>query len=431
MKKFIHNMRKVEVFFAASLIIFLAIFVFVNWSEDYKEQVVLAADPTIDILGWAWSENTGWISMSCQNEGVCASENYGVLFTKATREFSGYAWSDSVGWISFNAVDTAGCPDGACTARLDAGGNTLGWVRALSGISEVWDGWISLSCQNNSDINFCANNSNYGISVSEDGSFFGFAWGAEVLDWISFSDDSDGVSGPSTYVTTFASEIPTVTPTGTSIIYCIDNRIPIFNFTYDVSNFYNMKSYEINITKIGDILPFATLSGNITRLPGGNMSITYNGPALDRGSNYNWNIKVTNAAGQESLVTELAGSPDFTIEANKRPIVDFTWSPVLIVPNLDTLFISTGTAQCFTGDIPRDCTVASGDAFFWNIADSVYQGTDDATVADPTVQFLSSGDKVISLSITGDNTGGACTETKNSGELNVNKPIPEFQEQRP
>ncbi len=427
MKKIIHNMRKAEIFFAAGLVVFLVVFVFVSWSETRKESSALAAGQGIDVLGWIWSENTGWISMSCQNQGVCATSDYGVLFSHTTRESSGYAWSDNLGWISFNAADVVGCPSGSCTARLDPNGNLLGWARILSSIGEASDGWVSFSCQNGGN---CAT-SNYQVAVAEDGSFNGFAWGNIVSGWISFSDDSDGTPGPSTYEARLAPEAPTVTPTGTSIIYCTDNRVPIFNFTYDLSNFYNMQSYEITVTKIGDILPVATITGNVIRLPGETQSVTYVGPTLIRGESYNWNVKVTNFISQDSPVTEMAGSPDFFIEVNRRPVVDFTWSPVFIVPNLDTLFTSTGVAQCFTGDILRDCAAAFGDTFFWDIADSVYQGTDDATVADPTVQFLSSGDKIISLSITGDNTGGPCTETKNSGELNVNKPIPEFQEQRP
>ncbi|MDD3488140.1 MAG: hypothetical protein PHH35_02195 [Candidatus Pacebacteria bacterium] len=56
---------------------------------------------------WAWSENYGWISFSCETGGenpknICSTSNYGVTVDSETGEFNGYAWSEHIGWISFN-----------------------------------------------------------------------------------------------------------------------------------------------------------------------------------------------------------------------------------------------------------------------------------------------------------------------------------------
>jgi len=66
-----------------------------------------------NLSGWAWSDNYGWISLSCttggsNGENICSSSLYGVKVATTTTanyqagEFDGYAWSDNIGWISFN-----------------------------------------------------------------------------------------------------------------------------------------------------------------------------------------------------------------------------------------------------------------------------------------------------------------------------------------
>ncbi len=54
--------------------------------------------------GYAWGENVGWISLSCDNAGSCATVDYGVSIDGATGRFAGHAWSENVGWIAFDAV---------------------------------------------------------------------------------------------------------------------------------------------------------------------------------------------------------------------------------------------------------------------------------------------------------------------------------------
>lgn len=89
--------------------------------------------------GWVWSDNIGWISLNCLNDGTCGTAPYGVNADAGTGVLSGYAWSDNIGWISFNAADLSGCPSGTCNARLS--GNALqGWARALSPVVSAGSG---------------------------------------------------------------------------------------------------------------------------------------------------------------------------------------------------------------------------------------------------------------------------------------------------
>lgn len=67
-----------------------------------------------NLTGWAYNDNIGWISFSCQNEtpSVCGSyPYYQVMINNSTGDFSGWAWNDIVGWISFNCNDSGagGC----------------------------------------------------------------------------------------------------------------------------------------------------------------------------------------------------------------------------------------------------------------------------------------------------------------------------------
>ncbi len=137
------------------------------------QPIVMAASQ--QVLGWAWSENIGWLQFDPAFGGVFVEDTTGDL--------SGYAWSENVGWVSFEPSDLAGCPSGTCVANLDmATGALSGWMRAISGNNSDWDGWISLS----------GVNPDYGVDMNTDtGDFSGYAWGSDVVGWLSFSGVAD------------------------------------------------------------------------------------------------------------------------------------------------------------------------------------------------------------------------------------------------
>lgn len=130
---------------------------------------VEAQESAGSLSGYAWSDNIGWISWEGGDYGITVSPS-GVL--------SGYAWSDNIGWISANSSDLAGCPSSPCSAYFNDDGELQGWLRAIAGgtaQSGGWDGFISLA------------GSGYGPERQSDGSFAGYAWGSDVVGWLSFN----------------------------------------------------------------------------------------------------------------------------------------------------------------------------------------------------------------------------------------------------
>jgi type II secretory pathway pseudopilin PulG len=63
-----------------------------------------------DFYGWAWGDKTlGWVSFNCENESECATSDYKVWMVENDPEIDynstmGYAWSDNTGWINFPFV---------------------------------------------------------------------------------------------------------------------------------------------------------------------------------------------------------------------------------------------------------------------------------------------------------------------------------------
>jgi hypothetical protein len=117
------------------------------------------------ITGYAWSDNIGWISFS----GTAAdSSPYGVV-VGADGTLSGYAWSDNIGWITFGA--------NACGAQAAmVAGALSGFAQAVGADNQGWDGCISLSGASPA----------YGVTLSGN-TFTGYAWGSDVVGWLSFS----------------------------------------------------------------------------------------------------------------------------------------------------------------------------------------------------------------------------------------------------
>ena len=155
-----------------------------------------AATGDINLSGYAWSDNVGWISFS--------GTNYGVVLNNTTKQLVGYAWSDNIGWIKFGGL--SGFPTGAGTvsdnAQINSTNHLVGWARACAGSADGqcgtasrtdgWDGWISLG------------GTNYEISLIHDSKDFdGYAWGSDVIGWIDFSPTGSAGSGDVTLTETF------------------------------------------------------------------------------------------------------------------------------------------------------------------------------------------------------------------------------------
>lgn len=150
------------------------------------------AAPAVDMGGYAWSENIGWISLNCKTGGatgndICGTSNYKVTLN-ADNSVTGFAWSSNIGWIKFGGLSAF--PVGGGTSAVNAGASGLypnlairGWARACSGTvngdctgasrTDGYDGWISLA------------GTSYGVNINSSGmAVNSYAWGSDVVGWI-------------------------------------------------------------------------------------------------------------------------------------------------------------------------------------------------------------------------------------------------------
>src|SRR6188474_982627 len=74
-----------------------------------------------ELTGYVWQENIGWISLSCQNSGSCASTEFGV-HNNGNGVLSGQAWSENAGWIQFApAIQSTPVPGAGVTIEPATG----------------------------------------------------------------------------------------------------------------------------------------------------------------------------------------------------------------------------------------------------------------------------------------------------------------------
>ena len=445
-----------------------------------------------NVRGWAWSDNIGWISFSCNNlvVGSCVNQ-YGVhMVTQKNIDDSGlpgyigfdysiyepgaligYAWSDKVGWISFfredpvsleninsdNALLQSDDPFFGTThiAKVDLNdGSIVGWARALSGVDEAWGGWIKLnpdSVDPGKNVNLKSGNG--GSSLE------GFAWGGEVLGWISFNNNT------TPYSVKLADSVPVVVALGASFPdKYINNRDPVFDFEYIKENIFDMTEFSIVIRKQSDGAFIARYSDALPLSPDTIRGVTYPSgdlycfdtndvlmlcPSLERDVTYDWAVSVKNTLGNESIPSTNS-LYSFFVDAVKYPLVDFGWTPRIITPDKDvTLNIENldfgpdtgyvpGKPICYdyigNEDVERDC-VLGRDKFEWIFPTL---GTDTITSGDVldkeiVVQFSKSGKLTVGLKMLGEGftdipQNWTPTHYK---EVSVIIPVPEFQEQRP
>ena len=167
------------------------------------------------VSGFAWSDNIGWISFNnCSDpndSATCVGSAYDVNIDATTGTLSGYAWSDAIGWIRFDPDGTASLSPGH-GAQVDSWTDSAvtekpvtGWARACSVLSTAdcsgtamksdtlrggWDGWIKMS----------GTSPDYGVTLdTTTNTFSGFAWGSDVIGWVSFNCANDGSCGTSDY----------------------------------------------------------------------------------------------------------------------------------------------------------------------------------------------------------------------------------------
>ncbi len=235
-------------FFKSIIISSLLIFGFFSFVPNAH-----AAPTEIDVYGYAWSDNIGWISMNCNNssmavgynQNTCPNADYKVTLNVDDGTMKGYGWADSVGWILFNPrISTPGLSgnlSGPVVVRNPAGPGVqpvTGWARfcsdssssvptnpdqCLSGLSTItvqnggWNGWVAMSGKSQAGNLF-------EVSYNTDtGGFSGFAWGgtlndtgSEVVGWINFNLVTTGTKINLGYIPTIllsTTNVPALNPT--------------------------------------------------------------------------------------------------------------------------------------------------------------------------------------------------------------------------
>ncbi len=175
--------------------------------EEPEEPEEIEIDILDKVQGWAWAgvpqENgeklgLGWISLNCHNpelpEPRCSRDNDYGIYVESNGNMVGYAYYDmndsnmpanGAGWIDFDPHLEEAPDSSDSTARVDWDGSicgtagcVYGWARAV-GHGNGWDGWIKLRGK-------ATDGSPYGTRLADDGYLKGWAWGGNVVGWVSF-----------------------------------------------------------------------------------------------------------------------------------------------------------------------------------------------------------------------------------------------------
>jgi len=408
--------------------------------EDWADETVsfdtssFASCQDHNVWGWAYSENVGWMSFSCKNKDtglnygvdICTSEAIDPVSCSGKPEGTlvGYAWSrgtdadvGGVGWISFNESDLSGCPSGDCRAWIDTDdGKVYGWARALAGgtsQSGGWDGWIKLS-------GTAVDGSSYGLSVDSGGEFQGWAWGDDVMGWVSFNcDNPESVCSHDYKVETSFSFNSPPQAENLQIIYhsCCGQAKETckigFDWVYRDGGGGNQIKFEF---QVDDNAGFSSPSGingvnrTITGLnyPDGthnSQEVSVVDPAVSdkltfRGTSntkYYWRVKVYDASGNDSGWIE-PFLKSFQTELHAWPWPDFELIPDH--PAVEEIASTTNSSKCFNNSQEEiECNIS---AWLWTIADGSFLKGTTAGDKEPIVQF--SKEPIVQFSKAGDNT---------------------------
>jgi hypothetical protein len=215
-----------------------------GWTDGTGAMSGVFVDDSGYLEGWAWgSDVVGWIGFKGPGD-----VDYGVTIDEASNKLSGHAWSSNLGWISFDRDETGNppsddpCSDESCITRLKEDNYQLdGWARALN-YGDGWDGWISLN-QKTGD-SFA-----YEVTLNTDSKEFeGWAYGSDVLGWISFNHLTDGSSVDYKVYTGLPLGIQPTDPHDTWNL-CADALHPTLN--WDVSGTTN--GYEVEVYSDADL----------------------------------------------------------------------------------------------------------------------------------------------------------------------------------
>jgi hypothetical protein len=408
--------------FLTITITLFAIFVFLLVGE-------VQAGSEHNVSGWAWSENIGWISFNCTNQGTCGTGNYGVNIN-SDGTFSGYAWSEHIGWIHFApAGPYPTLPNYSTKVDTTGSGEVSGWARALN-YGDGWDGWIKLK------------GSNYGVYINtENGEFSSWAWSDMVIGWISFNCSNQGVCGTSNYkvITSFIFNQP---PSATNLSvdppnstdYCGITGYPRVRLKWQFSDPGDSQSaYQIQVANSSGFSPLFLDTLKIISPTGQSQTFVIQPPysTLFWNTTYYWRLKVWDSQDTPSTdwIVYLNNTPppeSFTTAIHSYPYPDFTLSPQN--PAIGEVVTFTDNSKCYSspGNTEYSCSTGGSISYLWDFGN----GQTPTTKGNATTTYTITGPKTVRLTIT-DNSltpAGSCDTTR---QVAITLPLPEYQEVPP
>ena len=464
-----------------------------------------------DVWGWAWANfptasetGNGWISFNssnCDSDGNGITDNvnypqcpvglsitsYGVKIDSGTGNLSGYAWVGGgqdaagnslpvIGWIKFDAplkLDSESyptcpvttCPDGSPNYSANLNLTTkkvTGWARACAGTvngdcisatrTDGWDGWILLGpiVKSGADLGV-----NYVATSS--GELHNWAWGSDVVGWISFWGSNSTIPSPSNAYTVFTSLVPpdslpyVVSPVLSGETYCNINsgegRVG-FSWTYKDDDGDNQGQYHLQVSTVSfsdpgfgpeDLVvdsvqsqPGIPDSGTGTSAVSVKPTPSSDPTDLDIGYNdtFYWRVRVKAATGSP-LWSDWTNGPSFTTKPHAFPWVDFTPADEASLP------FDSGVVQFCSiaaGVCPTDltwCYDINNNKVSCNTWSWTLWGGTPSTSSDPNplVTYSAAGDKRADLKVK-DLDNNECTIT-HKFELTSPLTLPEWKEVPP
>lgn len=350
----------------------------------------------------------------------------------------GYAWSENIGWISFNQTDLTGCPTPPCIAVMSTTtGKLSGWARAVRAFQTEgqtlggWSGWIHLAGTS-------TDGTPYGVYLNlTSRELEGWAWGEDVIGWISFNCKNQGVCNTSNY---FVKTSFDLAPFVTNLSYTRDccGLPPYYQFSWqfqDPDPGDSQSAYQLQVAKDSNFTDLQVDTNKVTSSAESLQVILAKKPSfgqLGYNTTYFWRVKVWDTYGPKSSAWQQA-STSFMTPLHIFPSPNFYWIPQTITRNEVIQFCAVEDATCTQTSLSvcynnnNDQISCQGKTFFWQMSsDAIFVDGTGPNTPNPRVKFSNIGSKNISLSITDD--VGTCTTTKS---IKTYLPLPKWKEISP
>jgi hypothetical protein len=365
----------------------------IAWPESCPVSAPGFVPVTANVMGFAWSENIGWISFNNRNcdtnndgysegvtvdSGICPVagsfiQGYGVNVDlnpgPTYGQLSGYAWSENIGWIKFDPVGLyPACPGTTCPVNPNyfakytpATKKITGWARACAGTvngdcnnatrTDGWDGWILMGPvdKGTGDNGTWIDNS---LSPNE---FKNWAWGGDIVGWVSLNHLTGGSAIEyKVYLSAPLNTPPVVSDLAVEYDYCVNDLnsikfIWIFSDLEDDANLpfpISQSAYQIDLTRVEDLAPCTISENNDNFFITKTKIDTYCGAGfIDYKYDYTWEITVQDSAGLNSATVSSASEALSPLETpdHQYPIANFSYSTpdFSYIPGLSVLQFQT------------------------------------------------------------------------------------------